>query len=128
MSFATGAGLLILALGICAARFLQRGFREKRFGRPWIFVRAGVFVVGICLGVAALAHSDYPTPDVRLLGFPFVAAEFHRVPGGGWADFIGIRTYVATVANFGIGFLLPHLLFAGAVWIAMRRHEVVRRA
>jgi hypothetical protein len=125
MSISTLVGLLILALGICAAYFLQRGFREKRFGRPWLLVEAGVFVVGICLGIAALAHSHYSTPDIRLLGFPFLAAEFQRAPGGGWVDFVGIRTYLATLGNFAVGFLLPHLFFAGAAWSAMRRHHVV---
>jgi hypothetical protein len=119
----TLVGLLILALGICAVRFLQRGFREGRVGRPWLFVRGGVFILGTCLGVAAVAHSHYPTPDIRLLGFPFVAAEFQRSPRGGWTDFVGIWTYVATLANFGVGFLLPQLLFAGIAWSAARRQE-----
>ena len=114
MTISTLAGLLILAIGVCAARFLQRGFREKRFGRAWLFVEAGVFIVGVCLGVAAVAHTRYPTPDMRLLGFPFLAAEFQRAPSGGWVDFVGVRTYLATLGNFAVGLFLPHVVFGGS--------------
>lgn len=119
-------GLLILALGICAAMFLQRGFRDRRFGHTWLLVEAGVLIVGIALGVAAVAHSRYLTPDTRLLGFPFLAAEFQRSPSGGWVDFVGARTYVATLGNFAVGLFVPHLIFAAAAWYSVwRRRDVV---
>jgi hypothetical protein len=125
MSISALFGWLVLALGICAGRFLQRGFREKRFGRAWLFIELGVLIVGISLGVAAVTHIRYLTPDIRLLGFPFLAAEFQRARSGGWVDFVGIQTYIATLGNFAVGLLLPHLIFAGAAWpFLRRRHDV----
>src|SRR5262245_13896288 len=103
MRISTMFGLLVLALGIFAVQFLRRRFREKRFGRVWLLLEAGVLIIGVCLGVTAVVHAEYLNPDVALLGFPFRAAEFQRAPGGGWVDFVGARTYVATIGNFAVG-------------------------
>src|SRR5262249_10872203 len=103
MSIFTLLGLTVLALGIFAARFLERGFQAGRLGRVWLLAEAAVLVFGIVLGVAAVAHSRYPTPDIRLLGFPFLAAVFERSSTGGWADFVGLRTLPATIGNFVAG-------------------------
>jgi hypothetical protein len=121
MSIFTLLGFAVLALGVFAARFLERGFKNGRFGRVWLFAEAVVLVVGVALGIAAVAHSRYPTPDTRLLGFPFLAAVFERSPTGGWADFVGLRTLPATIGNFVAGLFLPHLLFATAAWLSTRR-------
>lgn len=123
MSISTLLGFVVLALGVFAARFLEGGFKDGRLGRVWLFAEAAVLVVGIFLGIAAVAHSRYPTPDTRLLGFPFLAAVFERSPTGGWADFVGLRTLPATIGNFVAGLFLPHLLFATAAWLSTRRHN-----
>lgn len=126
MSIYTLLGFIVLALGILAARFLQSAFKSGRLARVWVFAEVVVLIAGIALGVAAVAYSRYPTPDSRLLGFPFLAAVFERSPSGGWADFVGLRTLPATIGNFGVGLFLPHLLFAVAVWSTIRRHHVAQ--
>jgi hypothetical protein len=110
------AGLAILPIGIWAVRFIRRSFRSGGFGLPWIFVAVGFMIAGVVLGAVAGVHSSYPDPDTRLLGFPFVAAEFERSPTGGWVDFLGPRTLPAMLGNFSIGMLLPQVLFAGVLW------------
>jgi hypothetical protein len=83
-------------------------------------------VIGAALGIAAVAYSRYPTPDVRLVGFPFLAAVFERSPSGGWADFLGARTYPAILGNFVVGLFLPQLVLSTAAWMSMKRtHEAV---
>lgn len=123
MSVIELVGLLILALGVAAARFFWCGFQNGRLGRGWRTVEAIVLVCGICLGVAAVAHSRYPTPDKRLVGFPFLAAVFERTPSGAWADFVGPRTLVASIGNFAVGLLLPHLPIAVFALFAKRQRE-----
>ena len=125
MSVTTLVGLLILALGVDAARFLWRGFQSGRLGRGWKTVEAIVLVCGICLGVAAVAHSHYPTPDKRLVGFPFLAAVFERTPSGAWADYVGPITLPATIGNFAVGLLLPHLPLATWLWFGLKRRSVI---
>ncbi|MDB6024070.1 MAG: hypothetical protein JWM68_293 [Verrucomicrobiales bacterium] len=123
MSIYTLLGFVVLALGVVAARFLERAFKDGRLSRIWIFAEVGILVVGIVLGILAVAHSRFPTPDTRLLGFPFLAAVFERSPTGGWADFVGVRTLLATLGNFIVGLFLPHLLFAGVAWFSTRKHN-----
>lgn len=120
MSPLTVLGFAVVALGILAARFLTCSFKGARLGRAWMFAEAVVLVAGIFLGVAAVAHSRYPTPEIRLLGFPFLAAVFERSPSGGWVDFVGIRTLPAVLGDFIVGLLLPHIFFAGAAWMSIR--------
>ena len=119
-------GFAILVVGMGAVWFLRRAFARQHLGRAWMFAEIVAVVIGAALGFAAVAHSRYPTPDVRLLGFPFLAAVFERSPSGGWADFLGARTLPATVGNFVVGLFLPHLFLAAAAWMSMRRtHEPV---
>lgn len=122
MSIITLIGLLILALGFAATRFLWRGFKDGRLGRGWKMAEAVVLVCGICLGVAAVVYIRYPAPDTRLLGFPFLAAAFERTPGGAWADYVGAITLPATIGNFAVGLLLPHLPLAALC--AVKRRQV----
>ena len=114
-------GLAVPVFGVYAACFLKRGFMGGRPSRAWLFTEIAFLVVGFLLGIAAVAYSRYPTPDTRLLGFPFVAAVFERSPTGGWVDFVGPRTYFATIGNFVIGLFLPRLLFATLAWLSHRR-------
>jgi hypothetical protein len=123
MSLYTLLGFSVLVLGVFAARFLERGFTNGRLNRMWMFAEALILVSGIVLGFVAVSHSRYPTPEIRLLGFPFLAAIFERSPTGGWADFVGIRTLPATVGNFMVGLFLPHLPFAGVAWLSGRNRR-----
>ena len=120
MSIYTLFGLVVLALGVVAARFLKRAFQSGSVGRAWVRAQVVVLIAGAGLGVAAVAHSRYPTPDTRFLGFPFPAAMFQRSPRGGWIDFVGVLTLPATIGNFLVGLIFPHLLFAAAVWFTIR--------
>ena len=121
MSIITFLGISVLTLGGFAAWFLKRCFQEGKLGRTWRFAEAAVLIVGVGLGIAAVAHSRYPTADTRLLGFPFLAAVFERSPSGGWADFFGLVTFPATIGNFLVGLLLPHLPFALVAWLCIRK-------
>jgi hypothetical protein len=128
MSIYTVLGIVVLALGVSAARFLQRAFRKGKLGRVLIFAEVLILLAGTALGIAAVGHSRYPTPDTRLVGFPFLAAVFQHSPGGGWTDFVGFRTLPATIGNFAVGLFLPHLLFAAAVWVTIRRHHAPQQS
>ena len=73
----------------------------------------------------------YPTPDTRLLGFPFLTAAFEHSATGGWVDFVGLRTLPATVGNFAVGFfyvtycspLRLGLAFGGTMWPNRSSHR-----
>jgi len=126
MSVSTVFGLGILAAGIVATRFVHRAFVQQHLSSAWMRAEIIAVVTGVALGVGAVAYSRYPTPDVRLLGFPFLAAVFERSPGGGWADFLGVGTLPATVGNFVVGLFLPQFFIAAAAWMRARRtHESV---
>ena len=126
MNTSTLFGFGILAAGIVAAWFLRRAFAHQLLARTWRRAEIVAVVTGVVLGITAVAYSRYPTSDIRLLGFPFVAAVFERSPSGGWADFLGARTYPATVGNFFVGLFLPHLFLAAVAWMSTRRiHEAV---
>ena len=117
MNIWTLSGLAVLPIGIWAVYFVKRRLKDGGFGGQWIFAIVGFIVAGVALGVVGISHSSYPNPDTRLLGFPFVAAEFQRSPTGGWVDFVGIRTVPAALGNFTVGMLLPHVVFAGVLWL-----------
>jgi len=125
MSIPTLIGLAVLALGALTGRSLRGRFKANRFDRKWMLAESLVFVCGLTLGIIAIGFSRYPTPNTRLLGLPFVAAVFERSPDGHWADFVGMRTLPATLGNFIVGFVLPHIPFAWVVRLAERRHHAV---
>lgn len=124
MSVFTLVGLIVLVLGVAAVRFLWRGFKDGRLGCGWKMAEAVVLVCGICLGGAAVVYIRYPAPDTRLLGFPFLAAAFERTSDGAWADYVGAITLPATIGNFAVGLLLPHLPLAALC--AVKRRPVIQ--
>lgn len=124
MSIYTLLGFAVLAAGAVAMRFLDRIFKHGQLGRVWTFAQVVALVASAGLGIAAVVHSRYPTPDVRLLGFPFLAAAFERSPTGGWTDFVGVLTLPAMVGNFLVGFFIPQVFIAMAVWFCLRKNNV----
>ncbi len=96
-------------LGFLAIGFLIRGFTENRSRRLHFFAEIAALILGVSLGIAAVTYSRYPSPDLRVVGFPFAAAMFERMSPGEWADFIGFRTIFASIGNFLIGLLFPYL-------------------
>lgn len=126
MNASTLLGLAVLALGGLSAKFLWSEVKSGRLGRAWVIAEAIVLIAGLALGIAAVSHSRYPTPDTRLVGFPFLMAIFERSPTGGWADFVGFLTLPALIGNFAAGLLLPHIPFAAWAWSASKRRPVIQ--
>lgn len=70
---------------------------------------AKAFLLGLLLAVGSVFVS-YPVGDnLRVMGFPFLAAAFER-RGDIWIDFMSPLTPVAYLANATFAFVLPHLL------------------
>ena len=118
-AYAPIIGWLVIASGGVAGFYL----RKHQLTVRWLFA---TLTCGFVLGLLACGFMEYSSPTVKLLGFPFVAAVFERSPSGGWADFVGLKTYYATVGNFLFGLSIALLPSALAVWIRGRRTELTK--
>ena len=118
-------GVLLLIGGAFSYVYSARVISTRTLGLGW---RAAWFIalaIGVALGFGAVAFSRYPTPDYRLLGFPFLAAEFVHSPSGGWVDFVGVLTLPATIGILLTGMLAPQLVLALLLWsYGRRRHRM----
>jgi hypothetical protein len=100
-----------------AGFYLLALHRSKTLSRFWL---ALTLTSGFVLGLLACCSVEYSSPTVKLVGFPFVAAVFERSPTGGWVDFVGLKTYAASVANFLFGLSIPCSILAVSAWFRRR--------
>ena len=115
-----GFGLLIA--GGFAARYLIRGFRAGRIGRPWLVAELCVAVGGVMLGCTLFGYTAFASATVKTVGFPFLAAVF-ECHDGRWADYVGAITLPAGVGNFAVGVLTPHVVLAAIAWALLRKRS-----
>ena len=106
------AGVITVTAGCLGALYIWLLYESKRISWLWILPTLFAIAVGFGLGHILFDFTYYPSKNVRVVGFPFVAAVFELQPGGLWMDFVGPWTLVYALGNFFVGLTAPVAVLA----------------
>jgi hypothetical protein len=112
------SGFLLFAVSCWALYYVYRPRAQVMVPRHWMWVAT---LSGVCLGCLTFALKISPAPTLQVQGVPLPVVIFELdEQDGRWRDYVGWTTVVFGVADFVIGFGIPHMLLAIASFIRKR--------
>jgi|SRR5882672_738270 len=111
-------GFLLFALSCWALYYVHRPGAQRMVPRHWVWI---AILSGVGLGCLAFNMKISPAPTLQVQGVPLPVVIFELdEQDGRWRDYVGWTTVVFGVANFVIGFGIPHMLMAITIFFRKR--------